>query len=109
MIQVVEYEDERGRHPFSEWFDALNTPAALKVRTAIARLENGNFSNVEPVGEGVSECKIHFGPGYRIYFGKDGLSLVILLGGGTKQRQTRDIANAQRHWRDYRARKKRRS
>ena len=109
MIQVVEYEDERGRHPFSEWFDALNKPAALKVRTAIARLENGNFSNVEPVGEGVSECKIHFGPGYRIYFGKDGLSLVILLGGGTKQRQTRDIANAQRHWRDYRARKKRRS
>ena len=79
-----------------------NTPAALKVRTAIARLENGNFSNVEPVGEGVSECKIHFGPGYRVYFGKDGLSLVILLGGGTKQRQSRDIANAQRHWRDYR-------
>jgi len=65
MIQVVEYEDERGRHPFSEWFEALNTPAVLKVRTAIARLENGNFSNVEPVGEGVGECKIHFGPGYR--------------------------------------------
>ncbi|MEX2091934.1 MAG: type II toxin-antitoxin system RelE/ParE family toxin [Pirellulales bacterium] len=106
MIQVVEYEDEHGGHPFSKWFETLNTPAALKVRTAIARMENGNLSNVEPVGEGVSECKVHFGPGYRIYFGKDGQNLVILLGGGTKKRQSRDIAIARRHWRDYRARKR---
>ena len=107
MIQVLEYQDALGGRPFGKWFETLNTPAALKVRTAIARMENGNFSNVEPVGEGVSECKVHFGPGYRIYFAKDGLSLVILLGGGTKQRQSHDIANAQRHWRDYRARKRR--
>jgi putative addiction module killer protein len=106
MIQVVEYEDELGGHPFSKWFETLNTPAALKVRTAIARMENGNFSNVESVGEGVSECKVHFGPGYRIYFGNDGRNLVILLGGGTKKRQSRDIVSAKRHWRDYRARKR---
>src|SRR3989304_3871655 len=101
MIQVVEYEDEHGGHPFSKWFETLNTPAALKVRTAIARMENGNFSNVKPVGEGVSECKVHFGPGYRIYFAMDGKVLMVLLGGGTKQRQGNDIHRAQHHWSDY--------
>ncbi len=79
----------------------------MKVRTAIARMENGNFSNVEPVGEGVSECKVHFGPGYRIYFGQDGQSLMISVGGGSKKRQSRDIVSAKQYWRDYRARKKR--
>ena len=108
MIRVVEYEDEYGRHPFSEWFETLNTFAALKVRTAIARMENGNCSNVKPVGEGVSECKIYFGPGYRVYFGMDGENLIVLLGGGTKKRQNRDIEIAQRHWRNYRARKRQR-
>lgn len=107
MIEVVEYETEVGERPFSKWFESLNTPAALKVRTAIARMENGNLSHVEPVGEGVSECKVNFGPGYRIYFGRDGQSLMILVGGGTKKRQSRDIENAKRLWKDYRARKKR--
>jgi putative addiction module killer protein len=107
MIEVVEYETEDGVRPFSKWFETLNTPAALKVRTAIARMENGNLSSAEPVGEGVSECKVHFGPGYRIYLGQDGQSLMILVGGGSKKRQSRDIENAKQYWRDYRARKKR--
>jgi putative addiction module killer protein len=107
MIEVVEYETEDRKLPFSAWFAKLNAPAALKVRTAVARLENGNFSNVEPVGRGVSECKINFGPGYRIYFAMDGDVLVVLLGGGTKQRQSRDIQNAHAHWSDYKKRKAR--
>jgi putative addiction module killer protein len=65
----------------------------------------GNFSNVESVGKGVYECKIHFGPGYRIYFGKDGEQIVILLGGGSKARQQNDIAQAVSRWADYKARK----
>ena len=69
-------------------------------------MENGNFSNVKPVGLGVREYKLDFGPGYRIYFGKDGDRLVILLGGGTKKRQSRDIDVAQEHWKSYKARKK---
>jgi len=69
-------------------------------------MENGNFSNVESIGEGVSETKINFGPGYRVYFANDGATLVILLGGGTKKRQSRDIENAKRHWSDYKLRKK---
>ena len=106
MIDVVEYEDDEGKHPFSKWFTTLNVQAALKVRTAIARIESGNFSNVKAVGRGVSEYKLTFGPGYRIYFGQDGDRLVILLAGGTKKRQSRDIENAQLLWKIYKQRKR---
>ncbi len=106
MIRIYEYEDENGNHPYSKWFDSLNVQAALKVRTAIARMEDGNFTNVKAVGQGVSEYKLDFGPGYRVYFGKDGEKLVILLGGGTKKRQNRDIETAQMLWKNYKARKK---
>ena len=107
MISILEFEDQNGRHPFSHWFLSLNTPAALKVRTSIARMEKGNFSNVKVVGQGVSEYKLAFGPGYRIYFGRDGEKLEIVLGGGTKKRQSRDIAAAKEHWQSYKARKRR--
>jgi len=70
-------------------------------------MEQGNRSNVKAVGEGVSEYRIDFGPGYRIYFGQEGGVLIVLLGGGTKKRQSADIRLAQEHWRDYKARKKR--
>jgi putative addiction module killer protein len=106
VVKVQEYESEAGEHPFSEWFNSLNVQAALKVRTAIARIENGNVSNVKAVGQGVSEYKLNFGPGYRIYFAKDGETLVILLGGGTKKRQSRDIENAQLLWKNYKQRKR---
>ncbi|MGA3230404.1 MAG: type II toxin-antitoxin system RelE/ParE family toxin, partial [Candidatus Binatus sp.] len=69
------------------------------------RISLGNFSNVEGVGSGVFEYKLDFGPGYRIYFGKDGETLVILLGGGTKERQQRDINAALVNWQDYKRRK----
>ena len=107
MIEVVEYESEEGKHPFSIWFNALNVQASLKVRTAIARMESGNFSNAKPVGAGLSEYRLNFGPGYRVYFGKDGDRLVILLGGGTKKRQSRDIEKALNLWKRYKQRKKR--
>lgn len=107
MVVVEEYEQDDGKHPFSKWFVSLNVQAALKVRTAIARIESGNFANVEAVGQGVSEFRLNFGPGYRIYFGKDGDRFVILLGGGTKKRQSNDIEIAKSHWRDYKARKRR--
>jgi putative addiction module killer protein len=107
MIEAVEYETDDGKRPFAAWFTKLNAPAALKVRTAIARLENENFSNVKPVGQGVCECKVHFGPGYRVYFAMDGDALLVLLGGGTKRRQSNDIRRAQHHWSDYKQRKHR--
>ena len=73
--------------------------------TALRRLEMGNVSNVKGVGAGVFEYRIDFGPGYRVYFGKDGDTIVILLGGGTKKRQDKDIADAQQRWADYEKRK----
>jgi len=66
----------------------------------------GNLSNVEPVGDGVSEYKIDWGPGYRVYFGQDGDSMVILVGGGAKKRQAADIAAAKKQWAAYKKRKK---
>ena len=81
--------------------------AAAKVATALYRMEQGNLSNVKPVGQGVAEYRIDFGPGYRIYIGQVGDVLIILLGGGTKKGQNVDIQLAQQRWRDYKARKKR--
>lgn len=76
------------------------------MTTAVVRMEQGNFSNVKSVGSGVSEYRVDFGPGYRIYFGRDGDQIIILLGGGTKKRQERDIALAIERWQDYKRRKK---
>jgi len=105
MIDVREYNDHDGRSPYADWFDRLNAKAAAKVTTALTRLGQGNFSNVKGVGAGVFECRIDFGPGYRVYFGKDGERLVILLGGGTKKRQQQDIETAAARWQDYKRRK----
>ena len=105
MIGVREYLDDKGRSPYARWFGGLNALAAAKVATAVTRISLGNFSNVEGVGSGVFEYKLDFGPGYRIYFAKDGETLVILLGGGSKKRQHRDIDKALANWRDYKRRK----
>ena len=105
VISVREYLDRDGRSPYASWFDELNAEAAAKVATAATRLSRGHFSNVEGVGAGVFEYKIDFGPGYRIYFGKDGTTLVILLGGGTKKRQQQNIDTAHDRWADYKRRK----
>jgi putative addiction module killer protein len=105
-IKVVEYL-QKGVSVFAKWFDSLNAQAAAKVTTALYRLEQGNFSSVKSVGQGVSEYKIDFGPGYRIYFGREGNMLVILLGGGSKKTQSKDIRNAQLLWAQYKTEKKR--
>ena len=105
MIQIREYIDAGGRSRYAEWFNGLDPRAAAKAATALVRMEQGNFSNVKGVGAGIFECRINFGPGYRIYFGEDGNEWVILLGGGTKQRQRRDIEDARRLWQEYKTRK----
>ena len=105
MSTILELLDGKGASPFAAWFDSLDATAAAKVTTAVRRLELGNFSNVKGVGGGVFEYRIDFGPGYRVYFGKDGETLVILLGGGTKKRQDRDIAIAAERWSEYKKRK----
>jgi putative addiction module killer protein len=108
-IEQREYLDERGKNPFRKWYSGLDDQTAARIGRALERLAEGNSSNVKAVGAGVSELKMDFGPGYRVYFGRDGMALVILLGGGAKDGQQRDIADAQARWADYKRRKAGRS
>src|SRR5947208_255161 len=106
VVSVREYLDSNGNSPWAEWFVNLSSEAAAKVALIIYRLGEGNFSNVKGVGAGVFERVLDWGPGYRIYFGKDGESIVILLGGSSKKRQQKAIEEAKERWADYRRREK---
>lgn len=106
MIKLVEYQTTNGKNPFEKWYNSLNALAAAKITVALIRMEQGNLSNAKGVGSGVQEFRINFGAGYRVYFGKDGDEIVILLAGGTKKRQQKDIENAKSYWLDYKKRKK---
>lgn len=103
-LTVVEYVREDGSSPYRVWFDSLHAQAAAKVATAVERLELGNTSRLKWIGT-IGECRIDWGPGYRIYLGRNGESLVVLLGGGTKQRQQVDIERAKAMWAEYKTRK----
>jgi putative addiction module killer protein len=106
VLDIRYYLAPAGRSPFEGWFASLDPVARAKVTVAIAQLGQGNLSNVKGVGEGVLEYRINFGPGYRVYFGRDGETLMILLTGGTKKRQQQDIAAAIGMWTDYRRRRR---
>ena len=105
VLELRYYTEEDGRDPFGAWFSDLEATARAKVTVALVRLEQGNLSNVKSVGSGILEYRIDFGPGYRVYFGRDGDALVILLTGGTKRRQQRDIDAAIAMWGHYKRRK----
>ena len=107
MLEIRYYVAADGRQPFAEWFADLEPVTRAKIARAVARMEQGNLSNVKPVGGGVLEYRIDFGPGYRVYFGRDGETLVVLLTGGSKKRQQRDIETALACWQDYKQRSRR--
>ena len=104
-LRIIEYLDQRERSPFTAWFEGLNAEAAAKITAALHQVGSGNWGNTRGVGGGIFERKVDFGPGYRVYFGKDGESLVVLLGGSTKQRQQQAIEAARERWTDFRRRK----
>ena len=97
------YENEEGHAPFSEWMDRQQAPLYGKLMARLERVELGNLGDHRGIGEGVFELRIDFGPWYRIYFGLDGSELVVLLIGGTKKTQQRDIDTAKHYWRNYNA------
>jgi putative addiction module killer protein len=105
MYDVRHYLDAHGTSPFETWFSGLNRHAQAKITIAVIRMENGNLSNTKSVGEGVLEYRLHYGPGYRIYFALDGDVQLILLAGGSKVRQSKDIHAAKERWQDYKNRK----
>ncbi len=103
--EVDYYETEEGKKPFRDWLNSLRDKRAqAKIQTRIDRVSLGNLGYCERVGQGVMELKIDFGPGYRVYFGQVGTTLVVLLCVGDKDTQTKDIKTAHEYWADYRRR-----
>jgi putative addiction module killer protein len=102
--RVVELLQEDGTSPYADWFAALSPEVAVKVATALVRIQQGNLSRVEWF-RGIGEYKIDYGPGWRIYLAKDGLQLIVLLGGGSKKGQQADIERALALWHEYKHRK----
>ncbi len=98
---VREYVDSAGRIPFREWLDELDVPMRARVQARVLRFETGNLGDHKEVGSGVWEARLDFGPGYRIYFGRRGRELVLLLTGGDKKSQKKDLNRAKEFWRDY--------
>jgi putative addiction module killer protein len=105
VITLEEYLQENETSPFGRWFSALGPQAALKVSNALVRLELGNTSNIKWF-EGLGECRINWGPGYRIYLVQEGKRLIILFGGGDKSTQKADIKQAKILIAEFRTRKK---
>jgi putative addiction module killer protein len=100
-FEIREYV-ENGRSPYAEWFEGLDDVTALRVQRYLRRLEAGNFGAVKALQEGLFEVRMDFGPGYRVYYGRRGRTMIILLGGGSKRRQDADIAAAVERWKRHR-------
>jgi len=106
-IELLEYLTEDKKNPFRNWLEGLrDRQARAKIRVRLNRIRLGNFGDSKSVGSGVSELRIMYGPGYRVYFGRKGNSVVILLTGGSKKTQSKDIALAKEYWNDYLRREK---
>ena len=104
-MELLRYQREDASEPFTEWLTALRDKAAeARIRVRLRRVEAGNFGDCEPVGEGVTELRIHVGAGYRVYFGRHGKSFVILLCGGDKGPQAADIKRAKTYWAEWKRR-----
>ncbi len=104
LIQI--YHAPHGRAPFQDWYEDLRDEKAKGIITArLGRVRVGNLGDCKSVGQGILELRINFGPGYRVYLGQDGPDLIILLCGGDKKSQRKDIENAQKYWEDYKRNK----
>ncbi len=105
MIELLRYQRGDGREPFTEWLAAVRDKiAAARIRVRLRQVEAGNFGDSEAVGEGVIELRIHVGAGYRVYCGRHGNTVVMLLCGGDKRTQARDIRRAKELWLDWKQR-----
>jgi putative addiction module killer protein len=104
--EILIYQTEDGRRPFNNWLTALSPEARTKIKARLERVGLGLLGDYKNIGLGVFELRIHWGPGYRIYFGFDGKTFIILLCGGDKSAQFRDIEKAHAYWQDYLRRKR---
>lgn len=105
MIELLRYQREDGREPFSEWLNSLRDRVAqVRIRIRLRQVQSGNFGDSEPVGEGVIELRVHVGAGYRVYCGRHGKAMVLLLCGGDKRTQVSDIKRAKEMWSEWKRR-----
>ena len=105
MIELVRYQHEDGREPYTQWFRGLRDEVAkIRIAARLRQIESGNLGDSKPVGEGVTELRIHVGAGYRVYCGRHGQRWVILLCGGGKSSQTKDIDTAKNLWAEWKRR-----
>ena len=106
-MELLRYRRIDGEEPFTEWLDGLRDKAAsARIRIRLRRIEAGNFGDCEPVGEGVSELRVHVGAGYRVYFGRYGQRVILLLCGGDKNSQASDIRTAKALWAEWKQRQR---
>lgn len=102
-IKIIIYSTSNGTEPYSIWEDKLDNKARATIKNRLNRVRLGNLGDTKKIkgGEGIWELRIDYGPGYRVYFGKEDTTIVILLTGGDKGSQERDISKAKRYWDDY--------
>jgi len=107
MIEILRYQKIDGQEPISEWLNSLQDKMLqTRVRIRLSQVEMGNFGDCRSVGDGVSELRIHVGAGYRVYFGRKGNAIVLLLCAGDKHSQSTDIRQAKFFWEEWKQRQK---
>jgi putative addiction module killer protein len=101
-LAIREHLTPQGKNPFREWLKTLDMGVQARIQARVLRFENGNLGDHKNVRGGVWEARLDFGPGYRLYFGKDGAAVILLLAGGDKASQSKDIVAAKHYWKDFR-------
>lgn len=106
LVNIKIYKTHTGKTPYTKWRDKLDVNTAAIIAQRIDRVILGNFGDCDPIKgiPGLHELRIHYGPGYRVYFGETNDTLIILLTGGNKASQNRDVAKAETYWFDYKER-----
>jgi putative addiction module killer protein len=105
MVELLRYQRDDGLEPFTEWLSGVRDKiAAARIRIRLRQIESGNFGDCDSVGEGVVELRVHVGAGYREYFRRHGVAIVVLLCGGDKSTQARDVKRAKEHWSEWKGR-----
>ena len=100
--EILRYTTAEGKVPFTDWLDSLrDRNVRVRIKSRLDRVEQGNLGDFKSVGEGVFELRINYGPGYRVYFGQVGLTIVVILIAGDKSTQEQNIQQAIEYWKDY--------
>ena len=103
--EIIIYADDRGKEPFNEWIEKLHDPQTQRrIIVRLRRVEQGNYGDYKPLKDGVYELRFKHGSGYRVYFGEEGDTIVVLLLGGDKGTQNQDIKQAKAYWKEYKDR-----